>query len=85
MKKDFIHGAHDLPDNWIRKTVEIVEYLGEPSRTRGDYGEEVQTGYLDSRNNIWTWDSTFGWSRWDTFNPSWRKTGTFKVIEGPSF
>ena len=38
------------------------EYVGEPTLTRGDFGEGIRNGYeLDNDGMIHVWDSTFGW------------------------
>lgn len=73
--------------DWLEKTeTEIVEYVGETCRTRGEYGEEVRTGRLDSRGVVWVWDSGYGWSSWGSFNETdWRKTGCHETIEGPKY
>jgi len=38
------------------------EYIGEPTLTRGDFGEGIRVGYeLDGDGMIHVWDSTYGW------------------------
>jgi hypothetical protein len=49
-----------------------VNYVGEPVLTRGDFGEQVQSGwYYDDQ--IYVWDATFGWRQWGPFDiKDWR-------------
>jgi hypothetical protein len=40
-----------------------VRYVGEPTLTRGEYGERVEFGYAVG-SNVYVWDADFGWSCW---------------------
>ena len=54
---------------------EKVVYIGEPIKTRGDYGDLIYSGRLDPDGYVHTWDSTFGWTTWGKFNPiDWERT-----------
>lgn len=57
--KDYI----EYNKKWM--TPERYEYLGEPTLTRGDYGEQVRYGYnLYHNGYIYVWDATYGWFLW---------------------
>ena len=40
-----------------------VRYVGEPTLTRGEYGERVEFGYVVN-GYIYVWDADFGWFCW---------------------
>ena len=56
---------------------EIVEFAGEPRKTRGDYGADLHRGVLDSLGDVWFWDPDFGWMS-ENMSEEWRKTGKKK-------
>ena len=52
-----------------------LQYIGPETQTRGQYGECVRFGHLDSTGAIWVWDSTIGWIYWSNHqgadDPEW--------------
>lgn len=44
-----------------QKFVVKLEYVGEPILTRGDFGEQIKFGHIDTNCEIWVWDSTYGY------------------------
>lgn len=51
-------------------------YRGEPTLTRGDYGERVESGRISPEGEVFVRDSTFGWTSWGSVNsPDWEFTG----------
>ena len=44
--------------------MEKYQYVGEQTRTRGDYGETVEFGYDRGDGCISVFDATFGWQVW---------------------
>lgn len=46
-------------------TAQKMRYTGEPTLTRGEFGETVEFGYSVD-GYVYVWDSTFGWSLWSS-------------------
>lgn len=44
-----------------------MQYTGADICTRGEYGERVQFGHMDSTGAIYVWDSTVGWRFWTVY------------------
>jgi hypothetical protein len=52
-----------------------VNYIGEPCRTRGEFGECIKTGRMDPDEYIYIWDGDYGWTIWGRYNPTeWEMT-----------
>ena len=54
-----------------------MKYTGEPTLTRGEYGERIEFGHLDEDDYIWVWDSDVGWILWGRYHgdsdPDWKE------------
>ena len=44
-----------------------MKYTGADICTRGEYGELVQFGHMDSTGAIYVWDSDTGWIFWTVY------------------
>ncbi len=61
------------------KMFERVKFIGEPELTRGDYGENISFGRMDSDGSVYVWDSTYGWFFHSRFDSGlWEKTGELR-------
>lgn len=54
---------NDEPQDTIKK----MKYTGPEMCTRGEYGERVEFGHMDSTGAIYVWDTLIGWVFWTTY------------------